>query len=46
MATVFLGYRRIAYDRLELQLLVSITYRTNIHVTGCHEAETLTKLVS
>jgi len=47
MATVFLGYRRTAYDRLSASWkgnYWSVLCRTNIHITRCHEAETLTKV--
>ena len=48
MATIFLGYRRTAYDRLSASLknnYWSVLRRTNIQVTRCHQAETVTKVV-
>ena len=49
MATVFPGYRRTAYDRLSASWkdkYWAVLRRTNIQVTRCHEAETLTKVVN
>ena len=49
MATVFLGYRRAAYDRLSASWkdnYWSVLRRTNIQVTRCHQAETVTKVVT
>ena len=46
---VFLGYRRIAYDRLSVSLkdnCWSVLRRTDIQVTRYHEAETVTKVVT
>ena len=46
MATVFLGYRRVAYDRLSASWKDNywpVLCRTNIQVTRCHQAETVTK---
>jgi len=45
MATVLLGYRRIAYGSLSVSWTNdcwSLLYRTNIQVTRSHQAETLT----
>ena len=44
MATVFLGYKRTAYDRLSASW--KVLSRTNIQVTQCHHAETVTKVVT
>jgi len=49
IATVFLGYRRTAYDRLFASWkdnYWSVLGRTNIQVTRCHQAETVTKVVT
>jgi len=49
MATVFLGYRWTAYDRLSASWkdnYWSVLHRTNIQVTRCHQAETVTKVVT
>jgi len=49
MATVFLGYRRIAYDRLSASWkdnYWSVLHGTNIQVTRCRQAETMTKVVT
>ena len=49
MATVFLGYGRTAYDRLSASWkdnYWSVLCRTNIQVTRCHQAETMTKVVT
>jgi len=45
----FLGYRRTAYDRLSAfwkDNYWSVLRRTNILVTQCHQAETLTRVVT
>ena len=49
IATVFLGYRWTAYDRLFASWkdnYWSVLGRTNIQVTRCHQAETVTKVVT
>jgi len=49
MATVFLGYKRTAYDRLSASWkdnYWSVLSRTNTQVTQCHHAETVTKVVT
>jgi len=49
MATVFLGHRWIAYDRLSASWkdsYWSVLRRTKLQVTQRHEAETLTKIVT
>jgi len=49
MATVFLGYRWIAYDRLSASWkdnYWSTLLRTNIQVTRFYQAETVTKVVT
>jgi len=49
MATVFLGYRRVAYNRLSAfwkDSYWSVLRRTNIQVTRCHQAETVTNVVT
>jgi len=45
----FLGYRRVAYDRLSASWkdnYWSVLCRTNIQVARCHQAETVTKVVT
>jgi len=49
MAIVFWGYRRAANDRLSASWkdnYWSVLRRTNIRVTRCHQAETVTKVVT
>jgi len=49
MAKVFLGYRRTAYDRLSASWkdnYWSVLCRTNIQIIRCHQAETVTKVVT
>ena len=49
MEAASLGYRWIAYDRLSASWrdnYWSVLRRTNIQVTQCYQAETMTKVVT